>query len=482
MRALEGNYRQSVIDHCRFHRDHLHTGAVANLTNDQIDTVADRVTSDNFLPDLFNRTLGVSAQESKVIPRLVLVDKNSPRALVFENKPDGIFALTLTGAFKGLGLVNLHEGTKQHEEWSYTEIGIGRAENAVRARFDEKFCRRESDGLTLDVAFWQYKEGNHVNWVGGQTEEKTRQHGGGRDFIPSPHAAQGLPYLMICGGNQNFALGCDMDPEKLSQIFSNTTSTDTGNRSETNTDTGSRSENYVIDEPAYDDGPSLVLVPRGSPRQCIFEHAKEWFQDNSLSRPLTLANHDFGVVSKNSQHLSFGELSVKRLGLGQKHKAMNVNFRDQFIVRTEDNDVLGVDNEELAEEQALFMQHHQDSDRTFNDRGKGCLYEVNSDGTISLARAPGLCLGFGSPRLILVPNSSPQALFFKSKPEGEFRLSLTGLLEGYSLVNKYQYPRFVGEVRYTDITIGKEEDAISAHFDERFLRREIFIDYYWLRV
>jgi len=112
----------------------------------------------------------------------------------------------------------MYEGTKRFHEWTYTETVIGSAEDALTAHFDEKFCRRESDGLTLDVAFWKYESGNHVNWVGGETEEKTRLHGGGRDFIPDPRAAQGLPYMMICGGAPEFVLGCTIDPRIYSQV------------------------------------------------------------------------------------------------------------------------------------------------------------------------------------------------------------------------------------------------------------------------
>ena len=65
------------------------------------------------------------------------MDRNSPRALLFENPAEGVFALTLAGAYKELGIVNLYEGSKQFAKWSYTEIGIGKAENAVRARFEE---------------------------------------------------------------------------------------------------------------------------------------------------------------------------------------------------------------------------------------------------------------------------------------------------------------------------------------------------------
>ena len=83
----------------------------------------------------------------------------------------------------------------------------------------KKFCLREGDGFALDVSFWKYSEGNHVNWVAGSCEAKTKLHGGGRDFIPSSHMGEGQPYMLISGGNENFVLGCDMDSEKAFEVL-----------------------------------------------------------------------------------------------------------------------------------------------------------------------------------------------------------------------------------------------------------------------
>lgn len=54
-------------------------------------------------------------------PTLVLVPNNSPHALHFSNyASEGLFPLTLAGAFANLGIINLHEGTKTAGEWKYT--------------------------------------------------------------------------------------------------------------------------------------------------------------------------------------------------------------------------------------------------------------------------------------------------------------------------------------------------------------------------
>ena len=152
------------------------------------------------------------------LPRLVLVDRISPNAITFLNKPEGSFKLELAGAFQGFGITNLYEEKRRHETWNYTEIAIGPADRALYAHFDERFLRREGDGLALDVSFWKYESGNTVNWVGGDSEDRTRLHGGGRDFIPDPNSAHGLPYMMQCGGSPNFVLGSNCDPNIYAQL------------------------------------------------------------------------------------------------------------------------------------------------------------------------------------------------------------------------------------------------------------------------
>ena len=151
-------------------------------------------------------------------PRLVLVDKNSPNAIFFLNKPEGSFKLELAGNFQGFGITNLYEERRRYGEWNYTESAIGPANRALHAHFDEKFLRRESDGMALDVAFWKYEEGNFCNWVGGDSEDRTRQYGGGRDFIPDQLSAHGLPYMISCGGSPNFVLGSNVDPKMFARL------------------------------------------------------------------------------------------------------------------------------------------------------------------------------------------------------------------------------------------------------------------------
>jgi len=140
------------------------------------------------------------------------VEKSSPCALFFSQRPSGNFPLTLGGAWEGYGLINMYEGYRHHEEWRYVLCGIGKAQDAIRARFDERFLRRESDGIALDVAFWKYERGNEVNWVGGPNEGRTKLRGGGRDWIPDSHSTHGMPYQMSCGGSPNFVLGSNCEP------------------------------------------------------------------------------------------------------------------------------------------------------------------------------------------------------------------------------------------------------------------------------
>ena len=144
-------------------------------------------------------------------PRMVLVTRSSPRVLHFSNKPEGIFELTLAGWQSNLGLISPIGAYGKSGEWKYRFGLIGNASQAITARRDENFIRREPDGLALDVSGWRYEEGNEINWVGAETEERTKLRGGGRDFLPDSRAEQGLPYTLISGGSRGFAIGASMD-------------------------------------------------------------------------------------------------------------------------------------------------------------------------------------------------------------------------------------------------------------------------------
>ena len=59
-----------------------------------------------------------------------------------------------------------------------------------------------------------------MNWVGGQTEDRTLLYGGGRDFYPDPRAEKGLPYNLICGGAPHLVLGASTDLRLYSHLTS----------------------------------------------------------------------------------------------------------------------------------------------------------------------------------------------------------------------------------------------------------------------
>ena len=153
-------------------------------------------------------------------PRCVLVPRASRRVLHFANKPEGLFKLTLAGCFSNLGLISRHGAYHKAGEWRWKEAYIGTAEQAIRAQREETFIRREKDGFALDVKGWKYEVNNEVNWVGGDNDEKTKQKGGGRDFIPDPRAEQGLPFTLVCGGSPGFVVGASMDLRLFFQITS----------------------------------------------------------------------------------------------------------------------------------------------------------------------------------------------------------------------------------------------------------------------
>ena len=185
-------------------------------------------------------------------------------------------------------------------------------------------------------------------------------------------------------------------------------------------------EDKPEDQTFYEDGPPLALVLRDSPRRCIFEHAKEWTQspdESSLSLPLTLANSEFGICCKTAKHEKIHEWSIKKLVIGPKDQTMKVHFKDKVIFRTSDNDVMDIHGWSLEEETDLNMLHGQNDDQTLRHHDmRGRSFVINEDGTISPSPAPWLCLGVAQPRLVLVEKSSPKALHFANKPEGEFKL------------------------------------------------------------
>ena len=120
-------------------------------------------------------------------PKLVLMKAEDPRRCVFEHaatlKSGGEAPLTLT-SHPGLAVIDMWAPDRQAGPWTYVELAIGDASAALRFRRKGNFLMRP-DGKVLDVAMWQFIEGNNLVAVihtAGQAKQ-TFKGGGGRDFV-----------------------------------------------------------------------------------------------------------------------------------------------------------------------------------------------------------------------------------------------------------------------------------------------------------
>lgn len=109
---------------------------------------------------------------SKASP-LVLVRKDSPDRLVFD-----IPACTNTMVLKSKNGMNIGLQTQEVQHWDheirYIEAIVSRSVKPVRVQIvDNNFLYLPHVDLTLDVSFWEYKQGNRVNFAGGKTRADT---------------------------------------------------------------------------------------------------------------------------------------------------------------------------------------------------------------------------------------------------------------------------------------------------------------------
>ena len=136
---------------------------------------------------------------------LVLVRAGSPGVLRFDHfqaLQAGMAApLTCNASHPGNGIGTKYPEERMLGEWRYTESKMVAAQNACMAQLVQgKFIKRVDANLVLDVAFWVFKEGTAVNWVGGVSDSRTYLNGGGRDFRVNPDGSISLvnhPHLAL---------------------------------------------------------------------------------------------------------------------------------------------------------------------------------------------------------------------------------------------------------------------------------------------
>ena len=127
---------------------------------------------------------GLVAKEN---PRLILVAKGDPKAIIFENA-SGLAGDTSEPVKMTLKNAQGHALTLKHKprtwkHWSYIELEIakGNPESTVSLSRKGKFL--VADGRVLDVAMWRLTVGAMVNLVSDtRGEAQTFSAGGGRDF------------------------------------------------------------------------------------------------------------------------------------------------------------------------------------------------------------------------------------------------------------------------------------------------------------
>jgi hypothetical protein len=121
-------------------------------------------------------------------PGMCIVRAGSVHALHFKNIVDikaGRPALaTFAGVHQSEGLGNESATETRHGEWRYIRSQLGPAEFAIDIQLvDGEFIKVTDRDLYLDVAFWSFKAGTGVNFVGGNNSSRSKLRGGGRSWI-----------------------------------------------------------------------------------------------------------------------------------------------------------------------------------------------------------------------------------------------------------------------------------------------------------
>jgi hypothetical protein len=122
-------------------------------------------------------------------PPMILVKKGDVKQFIFDKGDLDALRLGDTvelrlASHRGKSVGRKYGEERRHTGWRYTESGVG-VGTPVRVSFDDaKFLKLADADLVFDVSFWKMEPGTTVNFVGGtSTKKKTKQGGGGRDFV-----------------------------------------------------------------------------------------------------------------------------------------------------------------------------------------------------------------------------------------------------------------------------------------------------------
>ncbi|GMI29426.1 hypothetical protein TrRE_jg5872, partial [Triparma retinervis] len=155
-------------------------------------------------------------------PGMVLVERSSRHSLRFlhlaDLKAGRPVVASFAGVHSGQGLGRKYSEQRKYEQWRYTESALGSSGVPITIRLDDGFLVLEDtigkSELVFDVAFWNYKAGNHVNFVGGPDHRQTRLKGGGKSWQVNADGTISLkkaPHLVLGAGveiNANDLEGC----------------------------------------------------------------------------------------------------------------------------------------------------------------------------------------------------------------------------------------------------------------------------------
>ena len=289
-------------------------------------------------------------------PFLVLTNKGAADAIYFEYasalRQSGGALLTLRN---GMAVVPRYDYPRQHDEWSYIELGLGPRSMAMRVRLDGEFLVREHDERVLDIAHWKYEEGNHLVILRSSTchPDHTRKAPGGRSFVVNPDGTISPKFAqhLVLGGQQ----------------------------------------------------PTFSFVPAESPLVCRFRRAEALAAGKKV--PLRLASHPGLAVVQvfDKPREAHHEWHYKTLGIGPASKAVVASRQESFFVDKagwyvcpsglkvhKGNHTDLVANRYIHP--ARILEEHRK-----HGEGRPLEYEFHDDGSVAPASASHLRLGCSCP-------------------------------------------------------------------------------------
>eukprot|EP00927_Polykrikos_kofoidii_P055929 TRINITY_DN50112_c0_g1_i1.p1 TRINITY_DN50112_c0_g1~~TRINITY_DN50112_c0_g1_i1.p1 ORF type:complete len:746 (+),score=94.19 TRINITY_DN50112_c0_g1_i1:55-2238(+) len=172
------------------------------------------------------RHLVLGSADNFVGPRLVLVKRTADTRCIFEHagglKAGKNVDLTLK-SHPGFAIRTKQSEPMHFDEWAVIELGIGPANQSLRASLRGGFISWPEKEMVFDIRMWQYHEGNSVLLVKSNRDHpgRTHLHGGGRTFqlnddgtiscSSAPHLVLGLSYPVVAAKSK--------DTEQISSIF-----------------------------------------------------------------------------------------------------------------------------------------------------------------------------------------------------------------------------------------------------------------------